>query len=59
MPDVENFFEEDDGFKEPFENVDAVSEKKEVRKVSKVKKKMKSVSNALWPFLELFEMLFL
>ncbi|XP_044260811.1 UPF0669 protein C6orf120 homolog [Tribolium madens] len=56
-----NLFEEDDPFKIQVENnVEyTVNEKKEVRKVSKGKKKLKNIPNGLWPFLELFEMLFL
>ncbi|EFA04962.1 UPF0669 protein v1g209471 [Tribolium castaneum] len=56
-----NLFEEDDPFKAQVENnVEyTTNEKKEVRKVPKVKKKLRNIPNGLWPFLELFEMLFL
>lgn len=63
LPDSENmnYYDEDDNYKEPVDNGDStMSEKKETRKtVSKVKKKLKNIPNGLWPFLELFEMLFL
>ena len=63
MPDADSayLYDEEELNRDSADNGDTmVSEKKDTRKVgSKVKKKLKNIPNGLWPFLELFEMLFL
>ncbi|RZC39012.1 UPF0669 protein -like, partial [Asbolus verrucosus] len=63
MPDTgENYFDEEETYREHHidNNENTIVDKKEARKApTKVKKKLKNIPNGLWPFLELFEMLFL
>lgn len=56
----DHFQEESEGYPEAVNNIEEETNKPQEKKsASKVKKKFKNIPNSLWPFLELFEMLFL